>query len=256
MKTLTVSIIVLAALSTVNANELQTGDPSAVGSASAETLTLAWSTMVTESADSGQCKAVVHVAGFRRLIQTLYIAEPLHGVPQESVCLIQHPIPANLTGSAMSRLSLLNLFFHTSVLLITQTALGGTFAVDVDESGVALKGHDPVAYFTEGRPAMGNAAYAASADEATYHFVSAESRDRFLADPTAFIPEYGGYCALGVTRSMKVTGDPEAWKIVDKRLYINSSPKSLVIWSEDIPGNIEKADEVWPLIKDKDPASL
>jgi YHS domain-containing protein len=157
----------------------------------------------------------------------------------------------------MSRLSLLKLLFHTSVLLlITQTAVAGTFAVDLDENGVALKGYDPVAYFADGTPAMGNAAYAASVDEATYHFVSAEYRDRFLADPTTFVPAYGGYCALGVTLSMKISGDPEAWKIVDKKLYINSSPKSLVIWSEDIPGNIEKADEAWPAIKDKDPASL
>ena len=143
-----------------------------------------------------------------------------------------------------------------SVLLITQPTVAGGFAVDVDESGIALKGHDPVAYFADGKPTMGSTDYTASVDGATYHFASAENRGQFIADPEKYTPAYGGYCALGVTRSMKITGDPDAWKIVNDKLYINSSPKSLVMWSEDIPGNIKKANEAWPAIKDKNPAHL
>ena len=143
-----------------------------------------------------------------------------------------------------------------SVPLITQPVLASNFAVDMDKNGTALKGHDPVAYFTDGKPTMGSTDYTASADGATYYFASAGNRDQFLADPIKYTPEYGGYCALGVTRSMKITGDPKAWKIVADKLYINSSPNALVRWSEDIPGNIKKADEAWPAIKDKDPASL
>ena len=159
----------------------------------------------------------------------------------------------------MRKLSLLLRVFAllcASVPLITQTTAAGGFAVDVDENGTALKGHDPVAYFADGKPTMGSADYTASVDGATYHFASAENRGQFIADPEKYTPAYGGYCALGVTRSMKITGDPDAWKIVNDKLYINSSPKSLVMWSEDIPGNIKKANEAWPAIKDKNPAHL
>jgi YHS domain-containing protein len=143
-----------------------------------------------------------------------------------------------------------------SIVLIAQTAMAGTFAVDLDDQGVALKGYDPVAYFADGKPATGSADHTASVEGATYHFMSADNRDQFLADPGKFTPAYGGFCALGVTRSMKIKGDPEAWKIVDDELYINSSPDALARWSEDIPGNIDKADEAWPEIKDMDPAEL
>ncbi len=146
--------------------------------------------------------------------------------------------------------------FCAGALLITKTAAAGGFAVDLDEKGIALKGHDPVAYFADGRSTMGSDRYTASVEGATYHFASANHRDQFVADPAKYTALYGGFCALGVTRSMKITGDPAAWKIVDGKLYINSSPKALVMWSEDIPGNIKMANEAWPAIKDKDPAHL
>lgn len=145
---------------------------------------------------------------------------------------------------------------YASILLAMQTAIASGFAVDVDEKGIAIKGHDPVAYFTDGKPTLGNVDYTASAEGAIYHFASIDNRDQFLANSARYTPAYGGFCALGITRSMKITGDPNAWKIVDGKLYINSSPKAFDIWSKDIPGNIKKANEVWPTIKDKNPADL
>ena len=124
------------------------------------------------------------------------------------------------------------------ILVTGQTALAGNFAVDVDGKGIALKGHDPIAYFADGKKAMGSADYSAGFDGATYHFVSAVNRDQFLDDPEKYTPAFGGFCAFGVTRSVKITGDPNAWKIVNDKLYINSSPRVLGMWSEDIPGNI------------------
>ena len=146
--------------------------------------------------------------------------------------------------------------FSASILLVMQVAVASGFAVDVDENGIALKSHDPVAYISDGKPTIGSASYTASTDGATYYFVSADHRDLFLADPAKYTPAYGGFCSLGVTQGMKITGDPNAWKIVDGKLYINSSTKALEIWSKDIPGNIEKANEIWPTIKDKNPADL
>ena len=154
------------------------------------------------------------------------------------------------------RLIPISVLLGAGLLLGAQSVAARGFAVDLDGNGIALKGHDPVAYFAGGKPARGQATYSASVDGATYRFVSAENRSRFISDPERYTPAYGGFCALGVSRNKKVNGDPSAWEIVGDRLYINSSPKSLAIWSEDIPGNIEKADAVWPVIKDKDPALL
>ncbi len=156
----------------------------------------------------------------------------------------------------LSHLLRVSALLGAGLLLVTQTAAARGFAVDLDNNGIALKGHDPVAYFADGKPTKGRAAYSATVDGATYQFASAENRSRFIALPSRYTPAYGGFCALGVSRNKKVTGDPNAWKIVAGRLYINSSPKSLAIWSGDIPGNIDKADAAWPAIKDKDPALL
>lgn len=143
-----------------------------------------------------------------------------------------------------------------SVLLTVQNTVAGGLSVDVNANGIALKGYDPVAYFAAGKSTMGGADRTARTGGATYHFASAENHAQFIADPAKYSPAYGGFCALGVTRSMKITGDPVAWKIVNDKLYINSSPESLIIWSKDISGNIKKANEAWPAIKDKDPAQL
>ncbi len=155
-----------------------------------------------------------------------------------------------------SRFVLASALLGTGLLLGVQAAGAPGFSVDLDEKGIALKGHDPVAYFADGKPTRGRAAYSAGVDGATYRFASAENRGLFISDPDRYTPVYGGFCALGVSRNKKVTGDPNAWKIVDGRLFINSSAKSLAIWSKDVPGNIEKGDVVWPEIKDKDPALL
>lgn len=113
------------------------------------------------------------------------------------------------------------------------------------EEGVAIRGYDPVAYFTDGVPTEGNPAYAADYDGATWHFASAANRDRFLADPEAYVPAYGGWCAYGMAQGGKVPIDPEAWKIVDGTLYLNVNRKVQGWWQADIPGFISKADANW-----------
>lgn len=142
-----------------------------------------------------------------------------------------------------------------AALGLCQSAFAGA-EIDTDGNGVALKGHDPVAYFTDGTPVQGSADYAAKHNDATYHFASAENRDTFLADPDKYAPQYGGYCAFGTTFGKKVPGDPQAWKIEDGKLYINSSPDVLTRWSADVPGNIEKADGIWSEIKSAAPEDL
>lgn len=120
-----------------------------------------------------------------------------------------------------------------------------TLAVYV-EDGVAIKGADPVAYFTEDAYVQGSDEFTHDWDGATWHFASAENRDMFASDPEKFAPEYGGFCAWAVSQGSTAPIDPTAWKIVDGKLYLNYDARVQAQWSEDIPGNIAKADQNWP----------
>lgn len=90
---------------------------------------------------------------------------------------------------------------------------------------VALKGYDPVAYFTEGKPVKGSPAIAFDFDEARYHFASPKHRDLFAGDPERYAPRFGGYCTGSMTRGVKNEGDPEMWVIEDGRLHVFGSGK-------------------------------
>lgn len=120
--------------------------------------------------------------------------------------------------------------------------------VNTTFTGVAIKGYDPVAYFTAGKPVKGSADFVYEWNGAEWRFAKAANRDAFKADPVKYAPQYGGYCAWAVSRGYTAGIDPEAWKIVNDRLYLNYSPKVQAQWSEDIPGNISKAEENWPKI--------
>ncbi|WP_147124420.1 YHS domain-containing (seleno)protein [Shimia ponticola] len=114
------------------------------------------------------------------------------------------------------------------------------------EDGVAINGYDPVAYFTEGKPVEGSGDFTAVHDGATFRFASAENRDLFAADPVAYAPQYGGYCAYAVSRGYTATTSPNAWTVHDGKLYLNFNRTVRALWSRDIPGNIEKGDANWP----------
>lgn len=115
--------------------------------------------------------------------------------------------------------------------------------------GVAIRGTDPVAYFTEGRPVEGSSDFTADWNGAEWRFASAENRDKFVADPEAYAPQYGGFCAWAVSQGYTASTVPEAWRIVDGKLYLNYSLGVQKQWEGDIPGNIVKADANWPGLK-------
>ena len=115
-----------------------------------------------------------------------------------------------------------------------------------DRSSVALKGYDPVAYFQQGMAVKGSAQFVHQWMGATWHFASQQSRDTFAANPQQFAPQYGGYCSWAVSRGYTADIDPEAWKVVDGKLYLNYSKGVQKKWETDIPGNISKADGNWP----------
>jgi YHS domain-containing protein len=141
--------------------------------------------------------------------------------------------------------------------ILASLALGFTLTVhaagesNVDLSGLALKGYDPVAYFTENKPAKGKAEFTARHEGATYRFASAANRDAFAAAPEKYSPQYGGYCAFGMAAGYKAPIEPDAWTVVDGKLYLNYNQSVRRQWSGDIPGYLRKADANWPQVRSK-----
>ena len=117
--------------------------------------------------------------------------------------------------------------------------------VDKDEHGLAIKGYDPVAYFTDGKPVMGKADYSYKWSGADWHFANADHLKKFKEDPTKYAPQYGGFCALGLTFNKYLSTEPDVWKIVDGKLYLNKDKDVGNEWRKDINGNIKKADANW-----------
>ena len=89
--------------------------------------------------------------------------------------------------------------------------------------GVAIEGTDPVAYFKEGQPVEGDSAFQHEWMGATWYFANAENRDLFAAEPEKYAAQYGGYCAWAVSQGYTAKIDPQAWAVVDDRLYLNYS---------------------------------
>ncbi|MBZ0112002.1 MAG: YHS domain-containing protein [Thermoanaerobaculia bacterium] len=130
---------------------------------------------------------------------------------------------------------------------LTPRAASAADAVNTTLFGnLAIEGYDAVAYFTDGEAVKGRADYTLEWQGANWRFASGDHRDLFEADPTRYAPQYGGYCAFAVAKGKMVGIDPEAWQIVDDKLYLQYSKKVQKQWQEDIPGFITKADENWP----------
>lgn len=131
-----------------------------------------------------------------------------------------------------------------------------TASIDTDTSGIALQGYDAVAYFADGTPEKGKPEFKIQHDGATYYFTSAEHLKKFKDSPASYLPQYGGFCAMGASLGKKFEGDPNVWRIVDQKLYLNVNPDTGVRWGKDVPGNISRANENWPDIKAKTPKEL
>lgn len=135
-------------------------------------------------------------------------------------------------------------------LALVCASLVATCAVAAGESTpiptLAIKGVDPVSYFVDGKPTAGREEFSTTHDGQLYRFASAANREKFLAEPGKFAPQYGGYCAYGATRGYKAAIDPASFTIREGKLYLNYSPKVQSMWEKDIPGFIKQADEKWP----------
>jgi YHS domain-containing protein len=134
-----------------------------------------------------------------------------------------------------------------------EPSINGTKQADVifQNNGIAIHGYDPVAYFTKGQPVKGSKDFEYSYMGAIWRFASAENKDAFIKEPGKYIPEFGGYCAFGMSRGYAAPTEADAWSIVDGRLYLNFNRDVQREWKKDVPGHIEKANANWPKIPKK-----
>ena len=142
-----------------------------------------------------------------------------------------------------------------SVALAT-SALAAGVDVNTSTTGLALQGYDPVAYFTDGAATKGNFKITAIHDGATYRFANEDHKAAFEADPAAYLPQYGGFCAFGTAMGFKFDADPTQWKIVEGELFLNLAPEIHARWEGDQANLIGQADANWTEIADKAPDAL
>jgi YHS domain-containing protein len=151
-------------------------------------------------------------------------------------------------GVEMNLLRTIWQIFLLACMLSLLPATG--FAQDKSTLRVILKGHDPVAYFTDGRPVKGSPEISYDWDEGRYYFASAKNRDLFKADPDRYAPRFAGYCTGSMARGVRNEGNPEAWIVADGKLYVfggvkyrdmaASDRQQLAAWIEGAKSNWAK----------------
>jgi enamine deaminase RidA (YjgF/YER057c/UK114 family) len=121
-----------------------------------------------------------------------------------------------------------------------------------DEARIAISGYDPVAYFADGTPVRGASDFEYVWHSARWYFASAAHRDLFISDPEHYAPQYDGFCAMGAAvdkGAHKDTVDPQAWAIVDGKLYLTHTVRALDRWRQNTADNIKRADARWSTVK-------
>ena len=113
------------------------------------------------------------------------------------------------------------------------------------ENSLAVKGYDPVAYFTQENPTPGDEAYSLRWRGAVYRFASRTHLELFQAEPDRYQPQYGGYCAYAMAVDRLADINPDRWSIIDGRLYLNANRLAQFLWVINPKDNIESADQHW-----------
>ena len=114
--------------------------------------------------------------------------------------------------------------------------------------GLAAGGYDVTAYFTQGKAVRGSAKHELMLQGITWRFASVESKARFQANPSAYAPQFGGYCAWAVSQGYLASGDPKQWKVVDGKLYLNLNARAKELWEADQAEAIKRGQANWPTV--------
>ncbi len=140
----------------------------------------------------------------------------------------------------------------TALALVSLARAGGNESlVNKSADDIAIDGYDTVAYFTEDRAVKGDQAYAFEWHGARWHFSNIKHRELFAADPERYLPQFGGLCAGAVRRGVVVKADPEAWTIVDGKLYMKVNKTARDEWRQNASGNIQQANKAWAELVEK-----
>lgn len=138
-----------------------------------------------------------------------------------------------------------------ALILFVAPAFAQSSQVFQTDAG-AIKGYDPVDFFKAGKPVMGKKEYSYEWHGAKWYFSSSDNLKAFKKDPEKFAPQYGGYCAYGTSEGHKAPTETETWTVVNNKLYFNYNKDVQSEWKKDQKTRIEKADKIWPTIKDKE----
>jgi len=130
-------------------------------------------------------------------------------------------------------------------IMMISAGLFATVAQASNQLATAIGGYDTVAYFKQGEPVQGRAKFHHFWNGAVWYFSSEENRDLFAAEPTAYAPQYDGYCAWAASQNYKRPGDPLVWQIVDNKLYVKVHEGAQKKWRADIPQHITQGDANW-----------
>lgn len=133
------------------------------------------------------------------------------------------------------------------------SGLSSELGFNTDGDGAALRGYDAVAYFAVDNAVKGDPKYEYVWNGAKWFFSSEENMKKFQASPEVYAPEFGGYCSYAVSEGYTADGDPEAWKIVDGKLYLNYNKQVKEKWEQDQDERIEKGKKNWQGFKEKKP---
>lgn len=134
-----------------------------------------------------------------------------------------------------------------ALAVLTVSAAGAPVdPVNKDRNGVAIKGYDAVAYFEQKRPERGKAEFQYDWMGAKWRFASAANRDLFAAQPERYAPQFGGYCAWAVGHAYTASADPEAWSVIDGKLYLNYNKDVQKQWLPDAAKWIGEGNKNWP----------
>jgi hypothetical protein len=138
-----------------------------------------------------------------------------------------------------------------AVVLFTLCALAPAAAsaqhrVNDNGTGAAIGGYDVVAYFTDHRAVLGSADHTVIHEGTAYRFASDAHAALFRANPGRYLPQYGGFCAYAASQGRLVRVDPDAFRVVEGRLYLNYSHDIQAQWESDRARYIREADARWP----------
>lgn len=121
--------------------------------------------------------------------------------------------------------------------------------IQLNKSGFAINGYDPVAYFSDNEAVYGDTSVYYKYKDIKWSFKNNDHKFLFMKNPKRYIPQYGGYCAYGVKWGLKVITDPKNYNIIDNKLYLNLNPKIKKRWERKTYFNIKRADRKWQKIK-------